>query len=172
MSYEDYLMHFGILGMRWGKRNGPPYPLSYRQMNPEQRKLSKKSYEVAESNNKPATKSVKDMTDKELDDAIKRLRNEKTYTELTSSDINQGSEFVKGLLTVFGSVAALTFVKEGATKAGKAGLNWLEKKLKSDDKKVSAKDILEEFKGNPSGLKEAFATENTAEMLAKIRNKG
>lgn len=23
----DYLMHHGIMGMQWGKQNGPPYPL-------------------------------------------------------------------------------------------------------------------------------------------------
>lgn len=26
--YNTYLVHHGILGQRWGKRNGPPYPLS------------------------------------------------------------------------------------------------------------------------------------------------
>lgn len=24
---DDYLAHHGVLGQRWGKRNGPPYPL-------------------------------------------------------------------------------------------------------------------------------------------------
>ena len=24
---DEIIAHFGILGMRWGRRNGPPYPL-------------------------------------------------------------------------------------------------------------------------------------------------
>ncbi len=37
-TYNDYLQHWGILGMKWGKRNGPPYPLSSSQMNSSERK--------------------------------------------------------------------------------------------------------------------------------------
>ena len=28
-TYNNYLQHHGILGMHWGKKNGPPYPLGY-----------------------------------------------------------------------------------------------------------------------------------------------
>lgn len=28
-DYRDYLAHHGILGQKWGKKNGPPYPLGY-----------------------------------------------------------------------------------------------------------------------------------------------
>lgn len=39
---QDYLMHYGHLGMKWGQRNGPPYPLNYDKLSrSEKRKLPK-----------------------------------------------------------------------------------------------------------------------------------
>ena len=40
MSYSDYLAHHGIKGMRWGKMQGPPYPLTDNQRSSEENKLN------------------------------------------------------------------------------------------------------------------------------------
>lgn len=37
------LRHHGILGQKWGVRNGPPYPLSGGDYTPSQRKADRKS---------------------------------------------------------------------------------------------------------------------------------
>lgn len=36
MTYKDHLAHYGIKKMKWGKRNGPPYPLTDLQRSAEE----------------------------------------------------------------------------------------------------------------------------------------
>lgn len=40
MSYDDYLSHHGIRGQKWGKRNGPPYPLNPEDHSAKEKKLN------------------------------------------------------------------------------------------------------------------------------------
>lgn len=39
---DDYLEHHGIKGQKWGKKNGPPYPLGYDDHSVEQKRLNPK----------------------------------------------------------------------------------------------------------------------------------
>lgn len=51
VSYDDYLAHHGILGMHWGKRNGPPYPLGSGDHSSEERTAAKRGYSESSKEN-------------------------------------------------------------------------------------------------------------------------
>lgn len=147
MTYEEYLRHSGISGMRWGHRNGPPYPLSRRNMSAAERKanppssdpvdrpdgkkkpLPNKTIKVnTETGERTNTKesSYRKMSDKELKDANNRLKDEQSYLTETQKDITNGKKFIGALLVTTGAMAVTKFVttyvgtvvESGAKKAG------------------------------------------------------
>ena len=58
--YNDYISHHGILGMHWGKRNGPPYPLGAGDHSVSEKKAGwrKSLNSDPESNKKTITKKI------------------------------------------------------------------------------------------------------------------
>ena len=60
--YENELAHHGILGMRWGRKNGPPYPLGVGDHSASEKKAgwfkSLKSKRAAKKLNKKRAKSL------------------------------------------------------------------------------------------------------------------
>ena len=56
----NYLAHHGIKGQKWGKRNGPPYPLSDAKHNKVVKRASKGSKKVSSNASGSKKKSIKD----------------------------------------------------------------------------------------------------------------
>lgn len=63
-TYSEYLQHHGILGMRWGKRNGPPYPLNESQKSRREKIFDSKIEGVQLS----IKKELKDIADEVFED--------------------------------------------------------------------------------------------------------
>lgn len=94
ISYEDYLEHYGVKGMRWGRRKGGSSG-SDSSVTP-----AKKAKKV-----KAVKPDVKKMSDKELRDKINRMQMEQQYAKLTGtkegrSKIEIGKEVFKRTMTV------------------------------------------------------------------------
>lgn len=90
------LRHHGILGQKWGKRNGPPYPLKPSARSSAEkraaRKRPKKSEAQIESEHAKRSDMVNrgTLTDEELQKKIQRLKMEKELRELTETEIDPG----------------------------------------------------------------------------------
>ena len=68
--YNNSLAHHGIKGQRWGKLNGPPYPLDYQEHSSIEKKQNPKAtidgrVETKAQNEKSSEESNKKLTDKQ-----------------------------------------------------------------------------------------------------------
>lgn len=84
------LQHYGIKGMRWGKRKGSTADSKVR------------------SERKAASKARRTLSDADIEKRIARLQSEKKLKELTAADISPGRSIVKDILSTSGQKAAKT----------------------------------------------------------------
>lgn len=96
--YSAELCHHGILGQRWGKRNGPPYPLDAGDHSASEKKAGWR-------------KSVKSMSDDELRQKINRKRMENDYKYYSSKvgksrDVNDALDVAKKGFRTAGNLAS------------------------------------------------------------------
>lgn len=108
---NNELMHYGILGMKWGIRRTPEQLGRKSKSNSKENEKynSKNSKKITKSSsNSSSKKSVKDMSDAELREKINRLQLEKQYKDLTKSDAqsSKAKAFVADVLEKSGKNVA------------------------------------------------------------------
>ena len=191
-THEDNLYHHGIKGMRWGIRryqnsDGSLTPAGrkrYAKLEREEIKRTAKAErkaikEAAKAANKSRQeelksvasmkkKSVADMTDDELNAAIKRLETEKRYQDLNPNRVSAGRTFVNEVLAPAAKEAGRTVLRDYLTKQGKSllGLD------KADDdayttlkKEVDMLDLKKRYKELKSELKNGSKNSSSVDKL-------
>lgn len=117
---NNYLIHYGILGQRWGVQNGPPYPLSGEQKSSSE----KKHYNIKA---KDVQKNMDQMTDAELQKAINRLNMQAQVDRMNPSVIEKGRRVAErykkdaGLALGIAAVTSSLVSKTGVNPASLVG---------------------------------------------------
>jgi len=66
-SSNDYLEHHGILGQKWGKRNGPPYPLKAEDHSPSEEKAGWEKSVSRATNVYEKARKIKKVADESIE---------------------------------------------------------------------------------------------------------
>lgn len=116
---SDELMHYGILGMKWGVRR------TEAQLARARKKAAKQEPDHDDYKKAHSGKSYRAMSNQELRDANNRLNMEKQYKDLTKKT-SKGKKIVTGFIKGAGTItavvaAAKTYEKYGNAILDKAG---------------------------------------------------
>lgn len=98
---NNMLMHYGILGMKWGIRRTPEQLARARGRSTTDE--SHEDYKKAHT-----SKSIKSMSDAELRNRLNRLQMERQYSQLSSSNVSKGREYVQKIIKAGTTVATVT----------------------------------------------------------------
>ena len=144
---NDELMHYGVPGMTWGVRRTPAQLGRKKTSSSKSLFGKKKSKSKAKAKTKsesskeetaPKKKSVKEMSDDELNAAIRRMQLEQTYASLSPQKVSTGKAVTKRILNNIVVPAAedvgRQMVKTALTRAGNKTLSEVFKDFSEADK--------------------------------------
>lgn len=166
--YEEYLMHYGRLGMKWGQhifgkdrssgtRRAKRISRKQKRANAMavRRKLeAERRKEKILSNPKLLYKHRKSFSQKEIKDAISRIRAEQELKSLSTSVLSKGEKFVNGFNKAVSTTSKTINTMKGLNKAtGGVLFKWVDNELKSNDMYKTIKEQIEPFMTKPEDKK-------------------
>ena len=185
---DDVLIHYGILGMKWGVRR-------YQNKDGSLTSAGKKRYgnndDIKDSPQKnteePKKKSVKDMSDEELRREVNRMQLEQSYLRMTGQNIEKGKSaaeialgkmkesFVSTVAQKSGQILAERLVnsmlgvkdnkdnKDNSSKNNNSNKNDIKEVKDSLTKEINSlkKEIKKETKSNDNSSKKSNETTTT-----------
>lgn len=89
-----YLMHHGRKGQKWGEKNGPPYPLNFDDLSPEERAKAKQE-SIDKGDTVTAQANAKYYSAKEIDDLILKHKKNMELASINGTDVTKGEKFIK-----------------------------------------------------------------------------
>lgn len=100
---KTYIAHHGILGQKWGRKNGPPYPLGASDHSASEKRAGKTGW---------TEDAKKEMSNEELRKAINRKNLENQYHRLASQSgkigaANNALDVSKKVLRTTGNVSSV-----------------------------------------------------------------
>lgn len=123
------LRHYGILGMRWGRRRATSVS----------RGAPSDDHARAASIGK---KHISEMSNDEIKELAARLELEKKYRNLTKKELNEGQKAVKEVLTNTGKMALSGVLVTSGAVAGKIIFDAATKKLAKNAKAMKILNLV------------------------------
>lgn len=106
---DNTLIHYGVLGMKWGVRRTPEQLARVRGKT----KSSKQTKtEPKKESTTPKRKSASELTDEELKKTVQRLQLEKQYNDLNPKTVSAGKKFVDTVMKQVITPAAIEVGKQ------------------------------------------------------------
>ena len=139
---DEYLVHHGILGQKWGKKNGPPYPLDSEDHSARERKAGwRKSLSATGSETKRKTTHPTVTTKKKTSSSVSATKDTDSNGSRFKLSDKTKSRIKKGLII-------------GGAAAGTIGAIYLYRRIGQDyfDKTIKAGTSIQTLAADPNRI--------------------